>query len=71
MTYKINNPKKKDNPDLRTKREIIYSIERLDAEKGHFYPEGNYRYGVKFYYGKLEKYPKYKLIQIENNMKEN
>lgn len=51
------------------KREIIRQIERKDAEQGHFYPSGQYRYGIKFYYGKLEKYNKRQLARILESQK--
>lgn len=53
---------------MTTKDDIIRDIERRDSELGHFWKEGNYRYGVKFYYGKLEKYKKSKLQNILDNM---
>jgi len=52
-----------------TKREIIMEIEEEDARQGHFYEDGHYRYDVKFYYGKLEKYNKAKLIGILENLR--
>ena len=62
--------KQKMTPNIiKSKRDIIFEIERIDAEKGHFHPNGQYRYGVKFYYGKLEKYPKEKLIKILEHLK--
>jgi hypothetical protein len=52
-----------------TKKEIINEIEKVDSELGHFWKNGQYRYGVKFYYGKLEKYNKNKLSRILENLK--
>lgn len=51
------------------KSQIIREIQVIDAELGHFHPVGNYRYGIKFYYGGLEKYPKVKLLKILENLK--
>jgi len=53
----------------RTKREIISNINYIDSKEGRFYPNGHYKYPVTFYYGKLEKYPKEKLLKIEENLK--
>ena len=50
------------------KKQIISQIETLDNQLGYFHKNGNYRLGVKFYYGKLEKYNKDKLIGILNNL---
>lgn len=41
-----------------TKQDIIGEIEREDERQGHFYKSGQYRQGVKFYYGVLDKYNK-------------
>jgi hypothetical protein len=52
-----------------TKADIIREIKRKDSELGSFWKDGNYRYGVKFYYGKLEKYNKKKLGKILESLK--
>lgn len=52
-----------------TKKEIINEIEKVDSELGHFWKNGQYRYDVKFYYGKFEKYNKNKLSRILENLK--
>ena len=50
------------------KAQIIREIETIDNERGHWFNE-HYRFGIKFYYGKLEKYNKTKLTGILNNLK--
>ena len=52
-----------------TKRELIMEIEREDRRLGHFWKAGNYRYGVHYYYGKLEKYNKKWLENLLNRLK--
>jgi hypothetical protein len=52
-----------------TKKEIINEIKRIDQKQGHFFENGSYRYGIKFYYGKLEKYNKDKLNKILENLR--
>lgn len=52
-----------------TKQGIIRAIEAEDERLGHFYSNGQYRHGIKFYYGKLEKYPLKKLEGMLENLK--
>jgi hypothetical protein len=61
-------PKPQENYSHLSKSELISKIESKDREKGHFHPNGQYRYGTKFYYGKLEKYNKTKLRSILNEV---
>jgi len=61
--------RKNNMTHTRKKKQIISEIEMEDEKQGHFYKDGHYRYGIKFYYGKLDKYPKEKLEKILSNLK--
>ena len=52
-----------------TKVDIINKIMVEDRRQGKFYKNGQYRYGIKYYYGGLNKYNKDKLNAILKNLK--